>query len=265
MDEQSLKSKVLQFFTAHPLLGFIGCLGSLASIIGLLFSFFPWWSAPKKDLSFCINPVRTPIVQIAKRSDVSVSYKGKAVDGDVTAVQIAIWNAGREPIKADDVLKPIILHTATNQIIESLILKTTRNVCEFQLTSNNIGSNSIGMKWRILEHDDGALLQIVYSGDSDVPLTLDGILVGQPYPKEVASSHNTTEFRYLWVACALVLMLWALSGLGKALDSAIAGHEIKSPVIFLIGYLIIVCTLIAILYPVLLMLVGKRFNTPFAF
>jgi hypothetical protein len=182
---ESIKSKILQFFTAHPLLGFIGCLGSLASIIGLLFSVFPWLAAPRKDLSFCVNPVRTPIVQIARPTDVSVSYKGNPVKGNVTAAQIAIWNAGREPIKGDDVLTPIILHTGTNQIMEASILKATREVSGFQLDSNNIGSNSIGMKWRILEKNDGALLQIVYSGDVNVPVIFEGVLIGQAHLDQV--------------------------------------------------------------------------------
>jgi hypothetical protein len=145
-DTPNFKSRIRQFFTAHPWFGFICFLGAVASIIGLVFSVFPWLAASRKDLSFCINPVRTPIVQIAKQSDVSVSYRGIPVIGNVTAVQIAIWNAGREPIKGDDVLRPIILHMATNQIMEASILKTTRDVSEFQLVSNSIASNSIGMK-----------------------------------------------------------------------------------------------------------------------
>jgi hypothetical protein len=193
-DTPNFKSRIRQFFTAHPWFGFICFLGAVASIIGLVFSVFPWLAASRKDLSFCINPVRTPIVQIAKQSDVSVSYRGIPVIGNVTAVQIAIWNAGRERIKGDDVLRPIILHMATNQIMEASILKTTRDVSEFQLVSNSIVSNSIGMKWRILEKNDGALLQIVYSGGMDVPLELDGVLVGQPSPDQVTGSKRPNLF-----------------------------------------------------------------------
>jgi hypothetical protein len=124
-------------------------------------------------------------VQIDKQSDVSVSYRGKPVNGNVTAMQIAIWNAGREPIKGDDILDPIILRTGTNQIMEASILKATRSVSEFQIASNNVAPAGIGMKWRILEENDGVLLQIVCSGDTNVPVTLNGVLVGQPYPHEV--------------------------------------------------------------------------------
>jgi hypothetical protein len=193
MAAPSSRSKILQFFTAHPLLGFLGCLGSLASIIALPFAVFPGLAAPHKNLSFCINPVRTPIVQISKRSDVSVSYKGKPVAGNVTVVQVAIWNAGREPIKGDDILKRINLRTGTNEIMEISILKETRDVSDFQLDSNKSATNSAGIKWRILEKNDGALLQIVYSGGSDIPVTLDGVLVGQPSPNVVKSGQRRTE------------------------------------------------------------------------
>jgi hypothetical protein len=100
MDAPTFKTKVLQFFTAHPLLGLIGCFGSLASIIGLPFAVFPWLASPQRDLRYIVNPVRTPIVQTAKPSEVSVLYKGRPVSGNVTAVQVAIWNAGREPVTA---------------------------------------------------------------------------------------------------------------------------------------------------------------------
>ena len=208
MDESNSRSKVLQFFTAHPLLGLIGCLGSFASIIALPFGVFPWLAAPKRELSFCINPVRIPIVQIARRSDVSVLYKGKATTGDVTAMQIAVWNAGRESIKSDDVLRPIILRMETNQIMESSILKFTRDVSEFQIDTNRISSNAFGMKWRILEKNDGALFQIVYSGNPEAPLTVDGIIQGQAYPYKITveqHSHLLTLLIYVNIGSSAAL------------------------------------------------------------
>src|SRR6202035_2767125 len=68
------------------------------------------------------------------------------------------------------------------------ILKTTRVVCEFQLDTNSTASNRISVKWRILERNDGGLIQIVYSGNPEVPFTLDGVIVGQHSPFEVARS-----------------------------------------------------------------------------
>ncbi len=200
-----MKARVLQFFTAHPFLGFLGCLGSLASIMALPFAVFPSLVAPKRELSFCVNPVRTPIVQTAKSSDVSILYKGHRVAVDVTAVQVAVWNSGREPIKAPDCLSPVTLRIPDGvQLLDAKPLSISRSVLGFEmkplltavLTNSSdpnsipqFSDTSITLSWKILEHNDGALIQIVYVGDSSVPLSLQGTIVGQKQPYEVKSSN----------------------------------------------------------------------------
>ncbi len=128
---------ILQFFSNHPLLGFLGCLGSLASIVALGPAYFPWWTSPKRDLVYCINPVRTPIVHVGDISDFTVNYRGNVVTGNVTAVQVAIWNAGREPIRNTDILTTnLVLHTPND--VKILVIKTITNtspVTGFEMTN----------------------------------------------------------------------------------------------------------------------------------
>src|SRR4051812_48789711 len=86
-----------------------GVVAGMASIFAFGATPFPWLFSAKRELVYSVNAVRTPIVQTAKESPVTVSYRGTPVEGNVTAVQIAIWNAGREPIRHEDILSPIIL------------------------------------------------------------------------------------------------------------------------------------------------------------
>src|SRR6266542_2232376 len=109
MDESKTKHPLLRFISEHPLGVLIGFIGAIASIAAFVLTPFPWLFAPKRNLSACVNPFRTAIVQTAKRSDIGITYKGIKVSGDVIAVQIAIWNAGRESIKRGAILAPIIL------------------------------------------------------------------------------------------------------------------------------------------------------------
>lgn len=183
------RNVVLHWISTHPFGVCVAFLGALASMVALMLAFFPWWVAPKRNLSYCINPIRTPIVQSAKTSDVSVSYKGRPVSGNVTAAQIAIWNAGREPIKAEDILTPILLSTPTNApILEIISINISRNVIGLILTSTNPPSSIIGLGWKILEHNDGALIQIVYAGATETPINLEGTIVGQQSPRLTSAS-----------------------------------------------------------------------------
>lgn len=170
----------MQFFTAHPLFGLICFLGSTASIIALLFAVCPWITSPKRDLVYCVNPIRTPIVQSVETSDVSLSYKGRLVSGNVTVAQVAIWNAGREPIRSEDILSPIILRTPDNAaMLEVKPLKITREVIGFSLAATNNPSSAAQLGWKILERNDGVLLQITYAGIVTAPIKLEGTIVGQ--------------------------------------------------------------------------------------
>jgi hypothetical protein len=258
--DANIKTKIIQFFTAHPLLGFIGCLGSLASMVALPFALFPWLASPRTDLSFCVYPVRTPIIQIERRSDVTVSYKGKIVNGDVTAMQFAVWNAGREPIMAGNILAPIVLHLATNQIMEVSILKPARDVCEFQLVTNGIVENRIGMSWRILERNDGAVIQIVYSGGEEVPFALDGILVGQRILHQVTTVNKEAAYRSFLLACIAISFIL----LGVALTLIVPVRIVAASRKTLLGLFMVLIALVAAKYFYQHWIYQRTF-TPFGF
>ena len=110
MDSTQEKStKGLLGFFSHPI---VGILGSVASVVGLVLAvYFYFLSTRARDLTYHIHPVRTPIVQSTLASDIAVTFKGSPIKGDLTAAQVAVWNRGKEPIRAEDILKPIFLQT----------------------------------------------------------------------------------------------------------------------------------------------------------
>jgi len=63
-------------------------------------------------LSYAVNPTKTSIVKSGQSSDLHVLYKGQEVSADVTELQIAVWNKGRESIRAENFLTPITLTTS---------------------------------------------------------------------------------------------------------------------------------------------------------
>jgi hypothetical protein len=198
MCDQPQYNRVLQFFSTHPLIGLIGTLGALASICAFPFTVWPWLAGSKPELTYCVNPVQTVIVQTKRTSDVAVTYKGTPVEGNVTAVQIAVWNGGREPIRSEDVLSYIQLRTkGTCKLLDVSIAKTNRSVTGFFLNMTNAAPGIIGMGWRILEKGDGAVIQVVYTSTNEVSFTLDGVVVGQKSPTEQRKSAEGIVIRRL--------------------------------------------------------------------
>src|SRR6266702_8515767 len=120
------QNKFLHFISTHPFGVCVAFIASLATIGGIPLSIYLYNAVPRRELTYCIYPVRTSIVQSTNISDVTVSYKGHQINGNVSAAQVAIWNAGREPIRPDDILSPIILSIPDSEILDFKSMKVSR-------------------------------------------------------------------------------------------------------------------------------------------
>ncbi len=169
-------SKWLKGFISHPITGFfVGIIGILLAI------YFYFDGITRPNLIFLVHPIRTPIVLAGKLSDISVSLRGKPINGDLTAAQFIIWNSGKAPVRHEDILKPIVLLTSSNcPIYKATIRNVSRDVVVFQLITNEMDSGCLSFDWKILEHNDGASIQILYGGDQKMVFSeSSGVVVGQ--------------------------------------------------------------------------------------
>ena len=152
--------KVISFFN-HPL---VGILGSISGVIGLVLAVIFYYAGQREPrLTYSVHPLRAPVVQTGKMSALKVLINGIEIQGDVTAAQIAIWNSGAAPIKSEDILTPIMIQTENNApILDVSVRKVSRPVIEMSLDQSKISSGIVGVHWRILEQNDGCVLQIIY-------------------------------------------------------------------------------------------------------
>jgi hypothetical protein len=156
----------------------------ISVVIGLLglVSGYVWFrfSEQKPDLAYAQQPVQATLFRAGELSRLSVTYNGKPVTADISAVQIAIWNSGSKAVRADDVLKPLRLTTeAGTYIFEAKVRYLARDVVDLQFASDESIPNELGLKFRIFEPGDGAIVQLTYSGKPGTDITLSGVLVGQ--------------------------------------------------------------------------------------
>ena len=212
--------KILSFFR-QPL---VGILGSIASFISIPLAFYFYLASIREPLlTYYVHPVRVPVVQTGKMSDVKVLFKDAPIQGDLTVAQIEIWNSGKAPIKTDEILTPILIQTENSvPILEVSLLKVSRPLTEISLDESRLTSGIVGVHWRILEQYDACVLQILYSGPGSVRISVAGDIEGQKRIQEVTypGTIRTPEEQYSppnrWIKILTNFGLWLLQVAGMA-------------------------------------------------
>lgn len=156
--------------------------GFLVGLVGLGFAGYTYLESKVEPLLVArLNAVRTIVVSPEGVENLQVLADGRQIKGPITAVQVAVWNAGRRPIKGtEDVLEPIGLEMEGKApIISARILRLSREVTRFEMDQSGKAEGLLGLRFRILEQGDGALLQITYMGNDKLPVIGRGVIVGQ--------------------------------------------------------------------------------------
>jgi hypothetical protein len=173
------KLSVRRWSSGHPqVIGFV--LGVAASLVAAMI-FYALVELRSREFSSYVNPTRTTLVRSGQSSDLHVLYKGQDVYTDVTALQIAIWNAGKESVRSEHVLSPVVLQTSPKvPILEARLKHISRPVCGIALDESQLAGGTVAVSWKILEHNDGATIQLIVAGASATTVRIGGTIEGQP-------------------------------------------------------------------------------------
>ena len=171
------KNRLVRFFS-NPL---VGGLGTAISLIGILLAFYFYLDQKEfRNLTYIVHPVKVAIVKTGQASKLTAMYADKPIKTDITAVQVALWNQGKLPIKNSNILSPIVLYTANKSpILEATIRKVSREVIKLQLQTQEPSNGLITISWQILEQYDAGIIQLIYAGNTDVDIRLSGVIEGQ--------------------------------------------------------------------------------------
>jgi len=169
------------------------------AIVGVIAGVLVGWYFYQRSLrapllTYMVNPATTTINRQDFEQDFGFTYQGKPLAADrVTAVQVAIWNSGTDSIRAENVLSPVTLKmTGGERIISAKVRKVSRGVCLFDKDDNpeQLERGVCPVKWKILEPNDGAIIQLIYLGDSIHVPTIEGTIEGQSRIRIVPSEKN---------------------------------------------------------------------------
>jgi hypothetical protein len=168
----------LKRFFSNPVVGVVGSIASIISVVLAVYFFLA--SRETRELTYFVHPVKSIIVSSGKSSQISVAHENESITTDVTATQIAFWNAGRESIRKDNVLRPFVIKVGDQvPILETRIRKKSREVVEILIDEEKAQQGELSIGWNILEQYDGAAIQLVFAGPPDTRITADAVIEGQ--------------------------------------------------------------------------------------
>ena len=172
----------------------------LAPISLTLAIYYHYQSVQERGPTYVVSSARTRIVDVSVPAppQLQVLYKGKDLRTDVSAAGVYFWNDGKLPIKTEDVLDPLKVEIEPgSEIIDARVLKVSRAVTNFTKGQiSETAKNELPISFRILERNDGAQLQIIYTGKPDAQIRLTGTIVGAGPPRVTAVDPESEKPRH---------------------------------------------------------------------
>jgi hypothetical protein len=221
MDEKVSKKgdgSISSFFR-NPIVGLLGC---IASILGVFLAIYFYSKSTRyRELVYYVNPAKAIIAKSGHTSRLKMLIDNNEINIDITAVQIAIWNQGKESIKKENILKQIkIVSEPPSPIIETSFLKVSRDIVNPMLDNSQYKNAILSLFWEILEKDDGFIVQILYEGDANNKFRINGIIEGQPsiqsleFPGKIKSPseqiRSELRMRYILYAVTAAYLIISL-------------------------------------------------------
>jgi hypothetical protein len=123
------------------------------------------------------------VVERDTKRGIEVRYRGDEVPM-VSRTVIAFWNAGREPIRRDDLVEnhPLTVRLPDDSaLLEARVLGSTKPEVDFACFPNERYAG-INFGFSFLNHRDGGAIEILHTGDDPVDVRVEGAIVGVEGP-----------------------------------------------------------------------------------
>jgi len=214
-DEASKRESLLDWFARNPKMGLAG---TVASILGLILAPILYYAADKhREIVYQTSASPTTIVRSGQSSGIRVFFGDSQVTSDVSSMQVAIWNTGRESIRSGNVLSKVITLKIdpTAKILDARVKRVTRDLVKFRCQIHSL--EYVSCSWDILEGGDGALLELIFLGNSSM-LTVAGDIEGRvPIRAIIPLDFNKRPADDTRLITAFVVPLCALLILGSVM------------------------------------------------
>ncbi len=185
-------------------------------------------------------------------SRIQVSYDGTPLD-QASATRVLFWNAGRDPIKKQDIAGTFSIRLGDEvRILQHRVLQVSREEIEFRTVDQE---DRVLLDFQFLGLGDGAYLEIIHTGSPEVDVLIDGTLIAHSKAPRFRGRLPRVFEEPGWIfrtGCTLLI----LSVIGSVSVGVIYGSEISKDEQFwlifaiLLGGVIVTLSLMALLLTV---------------
>lgn len=149
----------------------------LSIAITIVFGYYFLYVGDKeREPTFYADPVRTIIIDQANAADAPLQLlkpNHDTIHADVVSAYFYFFNQGKETIKRENVYSPLKVKVKDSEILYFKVLKTSREVSGVKVLKDTL-DNSLAIDFNALEKDDGLAAQVIFEGDKDSPLIIEG-------------------------------------------------------------------------------------------
>ncbi len=184
-------------------------LSSIISIvITLIFGYyFLYVGNRERRPTFYVDPTRTTILDKEHAANAPIlllKSNGDTITSDVTSLYFYFFNQGNETIKLENIYSPLkIVMSDGAEILDFKILKVARAVSGIEIRRDTL-ANALNIQLKALEQDDGVVGQIIFEGNKNASIRMEGGIDGVKYFDTHLSSIDP-----IYVVMAVVIFLIA--------------------------------------------------------
>lgn len=180
----------------------------ISIVITLVFGYyFLYVGIRERRPTFYVDPTRTVILDKKNAANAPIQLlksNGDTIYSDVTSIYFYFFNQGQETIKHENIYSPLkIVLSDSAEILDYKVLKVARSVSGIEVTQDTIG-NSLDINLKALEKDDGFVGQIIFEGNKNASVGIEGGIDGVKYFET-----RLTNIDPLYFTSAIVIFLIA--------------------------------------------------------
>jgi hypothetical protein len=185
----------------NPLISVISIILAIINIILMVVFYFK--SRREKKTRFSINS--TTLIESTKTAltDLEILYKNQKQER-ITVSKLAIWNAGSDPLRSDDIATafPLAIEVAEGaEVLSADVVFTTDEANRFTLghVKQSIDGKKqtlIPFSFEYLDKREGVVIQIVHTGEASHKISVTGKVISGLPLKHIESPYQKMSHLY---------------------------------------------------------------------
>jgi len=154
----------------------------ISIVITIVFGYyFLYVSIRERKPTFYIDPTRTTILDKENAANAPLlllKSNGDTITSDVTSVYFYFFNQGEETIKQENIYSPLkIVLGDQAEILDFKVLKVSRPVSGIEVARDSL-NHRLNIDLKALENNDGFVGQIIFEGNKNASISLEGGIDG---------------------------------------------------------------------------------------